>query len=127
MHLEDKSSVIFRIEWHDLTDISDTSGCVVTGQQVLEARVTKYKLTASEACLFLPNALRAKSNRNKAQAANSMDFSQWNFNERTHTLSQVKILMSMTFDEANSIISVKPMVHLTVQVKMRKGTCVCLG
>ena len=40
----------------------------------------------------------------------------------------VQMLMAMHFEEdAKSIIPIKPMVYLTVPVKMKKGTSVRLG
>ena len=57
-----------------------------------------------------------------------MDFSQWNFPQRTHKLGRVKLGMTMNYDEeANSIIPAKPIVFLTHPIKMTKGSFVLLG
>ena len=89
---------------------------------------TRYEVKSSEDCLFLPKAVPAKSKPSKGNAASAMDFSQWNFPERTHKLGRVKLMMALHHDEeANSIIPVKPMVYLTHPIKMTKGSFVLLG
>ena len=127
-HLEDKGRVNFRIECHDLAEISESSGPTVPGQEVSGTQVTKFELKSSEDCLFLPKPLPAKSKPSKANAASGMDLSKWNFPGRTHTDGRVKMEMAMSYDEeANSIIPVKPMVYLVAPVKMKKGDFVLLG
>lgn len=89
---------------------------------------TRYEVKSSEDCLSLPKAVPAKSKPSKGNAASAMDFSQWNFPEHTHKLGRVKLMMALHHDEeANSIIPVKPMVYLTVPIKMKKGDFVLLG
>ena len=64
----------------------------------------------------------------QANAGLAMVLSQRNFKERTHKLGRANIDMAMTFDdEANSIISLKPMVYLIWPAKMKKGDCVLFG
>ena len=73
----------------------------------------------------LAQGFLGNGNDSRARVASALEFSQWNFTERTHMLGRANLLMAMNFDyEANSIIFVNPMVYLTVPVKMRKGTSV---
>ena len=46
MHLEDQHTMTFRIECHDLTEISETSGPAVPGQEVQGTQVTKFELSS---------------------------------------------------------------------------------
>ena len=128
MHLDDNRRVNFRIEWHDLTEISATSGPKVRGQEDQGTQVTKLELKSCEDCLLLPKVLPAKSKPSKANAASAMDFVQWNFKERMRKFGRTRMEMAMHVDEeANSTSLVKPMVCLTVPVKMKKGKFVLLG
>ena len=78
--------------------------------------------------MFLRKDLPGQSKPNEANAASAMGFSQWNFNERTRRWGRVKMRTAMNVDEeANSIIPVKPMVLLTVPVKMQHDKFVLLG
>ena len=123
-HLEDKGRVNVTVECHHIKEIKKSAAA--SGQNDVEE--TRYEVKSSEDCLSLPKAVPAKSKPSKGNAASAMDFSQWNFPERTHKLGRVKLMMALHHDEeANSIIPVKPMVYLTVPIKMKKGDFVLLG
>ena len=127
-HLEDKGRAKVSMECHDIKEITESAPAGVQGPEVPGAEQVRYEIKSTEDCLFLPKAVPAKSKPSKANAASTMDFSQWNFTEGTHKLGRVKLMMTMHYDEeANTIIPVKPMVYLTHPIKMSKGTFVLLG
>jgi len=115
------------MECHEITEIT-VSAAASSVQGPPDGAEIRYEVKSTEDCLFLPKPMPAKSKPSKANAASAMDFSQWNFPERTHKLGRVKLVMTMHFDEdANTIVPVKPMVYLTHPIKMKKGDFVLLG
>ena len=127
-HLEDKGRVNITIECHDIKEITETALAVQSSEVRGGTEEVRYEVKSNEDCLFLPKPMPAKSKASKANAASAMDFSKWNFSERTHKLGRVKLVMTMHYDEeANTIIPVKPMVYLTHSIKMKKGDFVLLG
>ena len=130
-HLEDKGRVNVTMECHEIKEITEkAAGSSVQGQVPVPAgeEEVRCEIKSSEDCLFLPKAVPAKSKPSRANAASAMNFSQWNFPERTHKLGRVKLVMTMHYDEeANTIVPVKPMVYLTHPIKLKKGEFVLLG
>ena len=127
-HLEDKGKAKVTMECHEIKEIKESVPASVQGPGVPGAEEIRYEVTSSEDCLFLPKTVPAKSKPSRANAASTMDFSQWNFAEGTHKLGRVKLMMTIHYDEeSNSMIPVKPMVYLTHPIKMTKGSFVLLG
>jgi len=127
-HLEDNGRVNITMECHDIKEITVSAPSSLQGPSVAGVEETRYEVKSSEDCLFLAKPVPARSKPSKANAASAMDFSQWNFPDRTHKLGRIKLMMTMHYDEeANSIIPAKPMVYLTEPIKMKKGDFVLLG
>ena len=127
-HLEDKGRVNVTVECHDIKEITEEAPASVEGPAVPGVEETRYEIKSSEDCLFLPKPVPAKSKPSRANAASTMDFSQWDFPKRIHKFGRLKLVMTMHYDEeANSIIPVKPQVYLTHPIKMTKGSFVLLG
>ena len=124
-YLEEKGKAKVSLECHDIKEIKTSS---VDGPPVQGVEEVRYEIKSTEDCLFLAKPVPAKNKPSKANAASTMDFSQWDFPKRIHKLGRVKLVMTMHYDEeANSIIPVKPMLYLTHPIKMKKGTWVLLG
>ena len=114
------------MECHDIAEIK--GGPENPGPEVQGAEEIRYEIKSTEDCLFLPKPVPAKSKPSRANAASTMDFSQWNFAERIHKLGRIKLVMTMHYDEeANTIIPVKPMVYVVHPIKMKKDSFVLLG
>ena len=118
-HLEDQGKVNFRIECHNLKEVTTEA----EGQKVV-----LYEVEASEECLFLAKALPAKTKAVKANAGSLMTFASWDFKNLAHTAGRVRMVPGLAYDdEHNSIIPVKPVIFLTHPIKMKKGDVVRLG
>ena len=127
-YLEDKGRAKVILECHDIKEVKTSTPASVEGPSVQGVEEVRYEIKSTEDCLFLPKSVPAKSKPSKANAGSTMDFSQWNFPQRTHKLGRLKLMMTMHYDEeSNSIIPVKPMVYATHPIKMKKGTFVLLG
>ena len=125
-YLEDKGRVNVTVECHNIKEITETQAVPVQGPPGQEE--VRCEVTSNEDCLFLPKPVPAKNKPSRANAASAMDFSRWNFAERTHKLGRIKLMMTMHYDEdANSIIPAKPMVYLTAPIQMKKGDFILLG
>ena len=118
-HLEDQGKINFRIECHNLKEVTKEA----EGQ-----RVVSYEVEASEECLFLAKALPAKTKAVKANAGSLMTFASRDFKNLEHTAGRVRMVPGLAYDdEHNSIIPVKPVIFLTHPIKMKKGEVVRLG
>ena len=118
-HLEEKGTVSFRVECHDLKEVSTE----VDGQQV-----TQFEISAVEECLFLSKSLPPRAKPQKGNAGSLMDLAAWNLKEGTHDMGRVRLVPAMTFDTMlNTVVPCKPVVALTSPVKAKKGDIVLLG